>query len=334
MTDNAPIRLGIPLAALVVASLDVAAPEAAFHAMSLRTTVKAVLTVVVVSTAAISSVVLFATRAPRSQEPPDSDASPREGETPSQTVYRLGLAPADVDTSLEVYMDLPRGITEQCDVLNDLVQSDCCREFDIGCNVRYVCDHLSVDARDRMSQAAHLYARENAGEPAYAVHHGAVQRRLTSYLRTLQLYGRLERTLPVAYTRHPIIVDDEETKIRRNKIDRTDTAMLLLGSILPGVSARGGTRMRLDYYASRNGLLLSTSPLRASSLAQAVAEYRKGLFSLQGKQLTGRGARDLFELADGQARPRLSACQALAVLEPNYLRYLIQASPDAAPGSG
>lgn len=235
----------------------------------------------------------------------------------------MGFTAADVDTSLDSFLSSPGGIDDQCERLNDIVRSVCCDRFEIGCHVSYSCQALETDDRDRMTQTPYYYVRENDGATGYALHHGSVQEDVIRFFRNLQLYGRLHRRIPVAYSLHPLRIDDEETKHAARKIDRLDPAFLLLGSFVPGLSERGGTRMRLDYYASRDGMLLSVAPANRSSLAQAIAEFRANLFSFHGKQFSGRGARDLFDLAAGGPVPKISGCQALAIREPAHLQSLL-----------
>lgn len=245
----------------------------------------------------------------------------------SRTTYKLGLAPADVDTSLEKYFSSVGGLTSQCDTLNRVVSSVCCERFGVGCSVKYDCDTLTVEPHDLMTLAAYRYPSDHK-VPAYHMHHGSVLQDVLDFLRSLQLYGKSHGRLPIAYTSNHIVLDDEETKNRANKIVRGDPAFRFLGTLLPGVSKREGTRILLDYYASREGLLLTVAPVNEISLTLAIAEYRANLFSFEGKQLTGTGARHLFELREGEISPNISGCHALSIEEPLYFQYLLRHNRD------
>jgi hypothetical protein len=233
--------------------------------------------------------------------------------TTSKTRYVLGVTPADVDTVLEDYLEGTGGIVEQVAELNRLMESVCCAQHEMGCAAEYVYEALDVERSDLMSGISEHY-RWLHGVPSYPLNQGSVQFGVLDFLRRLKLYGMAEGMLPVAYTRLQIRTDDESTFDPRKKVDPSDPSFRLLGQIVPGVSAKGGTEIILDYYSTALGLLMSARPINPSALALAVAEHRANHYTFMEKRFTGSGGRVLFEIQeDGSAVPNLSGCLALAV---------------------
>lgn len=248
----------------------------------------------------------------------------QEQDTRTEKIYRIGIAPADVDTPVEKYFDTVNGIDTQCAAVNRVIESTCCAEYKIGCHVRYECEGVEVDDEDLMQDAAYSYEWEE-GYPSYPMHHIAVVREVQNVLKATRLYGRHHRMLVVAYTRHRIRVDDESTKEAELKVKPGDLRFQFLGMIVPELTARDGRLMILNYYANKDSILLSVSPSLDTSLAQGIAEYRSTLFSFDEKVFTGTGTRDLFELGPGGSLvPNATGCVALADREPPHLTELLE----------
>lgn len=237
---------------------------------------------------------------------------PREGEASATEdgprVFTIGFVPIDIDTEVEQQLDLPGGMNTQCRELNALVSEVCCEDFAMGCNLTFDCRVLPLQADQRLEKTAYQYQREE-GNPNYAMHHGTVQRGVARFLREMQLLQASRELLPVAVTRHPIIIDDQETKDPDNKIRPGDLRSHWLGLIRSSPTDRGGIKIVLDYYSSQEGLFMSLTPLNEAALSQAVVEQRSGIVTFAEKQFTGTGARHLFSMnGEGRIVPKRLGC--------------------------
>lgn len=246
-----------------------------------------------------------AAQEPRSQARTGDDAN----ESRARKIT-LGLVPMDNDTAIEQHLDTPGGIRSQCHELNELVTTVCCEYYEMGCELSFDCKIVPIEDGLKLTKTA-TYYEYSAGRPTYPINQGSVIGDLERFLDDVAIQTNPLTT--IAFTRHPIMFDDEETRNPDNKLNHRDLRSHWLGLVLSEPSRKGGTRAVLDYYSCPKGLILSVAPVNAGALAQGLAELRSNTPSFEGKQLTGTGARDLFEMnSEGRLIPNRLGCANLS----------------------